>query len=608
MAKRSAGSSDAQLDDSYHESPDPSPSELRLFGPELSRDPDVEDYRSLGGQAVLVVSGKGAIAEVLQAPDIADGAAPSALIGSDIDELWPGDTPDRLKTSVKRAIRSRQVQSSELATSRDDAHYDFVFIPHGRNRAMVVARDVSARKSAYSRMQRLAYLDDVTKLPNRQFLFEELSRCTDLLRLQEGRAAVLCIDIATGEASGSGLNSKQQDAIYVELASRLTHELRGVNQPEVDDYERYSVAARIEYRQFGIILPVIESGADAEGVAQRLIDTLQQPIKLDAQGDTGHCTGGNCTVSLRMAGRRTRSMAMRWPQWRTRETTRRDRTSFTPGTVRLRALQRQDLELELRAALEKDEFAIEFLPIVDAASRRIVSVEALLRWPQNVFGGKSIQKVISLAENTGLILPIGDWVLRKSCEALRNWHAAGWLDLRISVNLSVQEFSRDDLVERVDNILRNYSLDAHCLDLEITEFALFRDAMKNYSICNGLRDIGVAVVIDDYGTGACSLAHVARSPVAAIKIDNSFVANAVHNEQDRAACAAISAMARQLGKRIIAEGVETEDQAEMLMEQGCGAFQGFLICRPTSTAGIDELLNLQAAAIPDDEAQDGPGR
>lgn len=594
MAKPTAGSQDAQLDDTYAESSESDVPELRLFGNELSRESNIEEFRSLGGQAVLVVAGDGKIVEVFQAPEIADGAAPSALIGSDIDELWPGDVPDRLKTSVRRAVRSRQVQSAELATSRDDAHYDFVVIPHGRDRAMVVARDVSARKSAFSRMQRLAYLDDVTKLPNRQFLFEELSRCTDLLRLQEGRAAVLCIDIATGENSSHSLNSKQQDAVFIELASRLTHELRGVNQPDVDDYERYSVAARIEYHQFGIILPVIESGADAEGVTQRLIDSLQQPVKLKhseikvtpragialfpQDGKDADTLFGNAVAAMEDA-----------------RANQAGPYKFHSGTVRLRALQRQDLELELKAALENDEFAIEFLPIVDATERRVAAVEALLRWPQNVFGGKSIQKVISIAENTGLILPIGDWVLRKSCEALRNWHAAGWTDLRISVNLSVQEFSRDDLIDRVSNILRNYSLDPACLDLEITEFALFRDAMKNYAITSALKRAGVAVIVDDYGTGACSLAHVARSPVAAMKIDNSFVANATRDEHDRAACAAIIALAKQLGKRVIAEGVETEDQARMLLDHGCDAFQGYLICRPTSAAGIEEYLGRQVS-------------
>ena len=595
MAKRSAGMSDAQLEPQPPETADVGDGELRLFGSELSREPEPEEFRSLGGQAVLVAAADGTISEVLQAPSIADNAAPAALIDSDIDELWPGDEHDRLKSHIKRAIRSRQVESAEFAMARDDAFYDFVFIPHGRNRVMVVARDVSARKSAFSRMQRLAYLDDVTNLPNRQFLLEELARCTDLLRLQEGRAAVLCIDIANGESSLNTLNARQQDAIFIDIASRLSHELRGVNEPDVDDYERYSVAARVGYRQFGIILPILSSGADAEGVAQRLIETLQQPIKLDHKelrvrarigialfpqdGRDAETLFGNSMAAMEDA-----------------RNNQAGPYKFHSGTVRLRALQRQDLELELRAALEKDEFSIEFLPTVDATTRRLTSVEALLRWPQNIFGGKSIQKVISFAENTGLIMPIGDWVLRKSCEALRRWHDAGWEDLKVSVNLSVQEYSREDLTERIDEILKGYALSPECLELEITEFALFRDAMKNYSVSAALRDIGVAVVVDDYGTGACSLAHVARSPVAAIKIDNSFVAEAVHNEAERSACAAIAAMAGKLGMRIIAEGVETEDQALLLASQGCEALQGFLFSRPLSAAGIEELLGKQAAS------------
>lgn len=598
MPKRIADQADVERDPSPVSATEEGSSQARLFDSELSRRSRSEEFCSLGGQAVLVVSADGDIVEVLQAPNIADGAAPAALIGGDIDDLWPGDDPARLKNSLRRALRSRHVESAEFATLRDNSHYDFIFIPHGRNRVMVVARDVSARKSAFSRMQRLAYLDDVTKLPNRQFLLEELSRCTDLLRLQEGRAAVLCIDIATAESGLHTLSAAQQDGIFLELASRLTHELRGVNQADIDDYERYSVAARIGYRQFGVLLPVIENGADAEGVAQRLIESLQQPVKLDHKelrvraraGIALFPQDGNAADSLF----RNALTAM--------EDARNSQAGpykFHSGTVRLRALQRQDLELELRAALEKDEFDVEFLPMVDASSRQVAAVEALLRWPQNVLGGKSIQKVISFAENTGLILPIGDWVLRKSCEALREWRSAGWQDLRVAVNLSVQEFAREDLAERVAGILQEFGLKADCLDLEITEFCLFRDAMKDYRVSRTLDALGISIVVDDYGTGACSLAHLARSPVAAIKIDRSFVANALNEEADRAACAAIAAMARKMGKRIIAEGVETEDQAAMLIEQGCDGLQGFLVSRPISSRAVVEFLqDREAARLP----------
>ena len=558
-----------------------------LFAKEISR--SSASHRPLDGQAVLVVSGDGKIIEVLQAPHMADGAAPSALVDSPIDEVWLGEPADRLVRNVKRAIRSRHVQSSEFATEPDGAHYDFVFIPYGRDRAMVVARDVSARKSKLSRMEELAYIDDTTKLPNRLFLHEELARCLDILRLHEGRGAVICFDVSWAEGRTNAMNSKQNDTILVELATRLTHELRGANQLEADDYERYSVAARVEYSQFAVVLPAIDGGSDAEGVTQRLMETLQRPIKL---AHRELCITARAGIAL-FPQDGTDAETLYSNAVTAMEDARNNQAApykFHSGTVKLRALQRQDLELELRAALDRDEFAIEFLPIVDAPTRTVVSVEALLRWPQGVFGSQSIRKVISLAENTGLILPIGDWVLRKGCEALRHWHDAGWPALRVSVNLSVQEFSRDDLVDRIATLLERGDVQPGSVEIEITEYSLFRDAMKGYEMCSGLKDLGMRIVVDDYGTGACSLAHVARSPVDAIKIDNSFVAGALTDANEKAACGAIVAMAKQLGKQVIAEGVETERHARMLEELGCDFLQGFVVCKPASIDGITGYL------------------
>lgn len=199
MSNRQADSSNEITDDPVEDTSVSRVGKQSLFEGVRIGGGEQEEPCTTGGQAVLVVSGDGVIEEVLQAPDIADNAAPSSLIDSPIDELWPGDPNGRLALHVKRAIRSRRVESAEFATGANDSHYDFVFIPHGRNRVMVVARDVSERKTAFTRMEQLAYLDDTTKLPNRQYLFEELRRCTDMLRLQEGRAAVLCFDISSAE-------------------------------------------------------------------------------------------------------------------------------------------------------------------------------------------------------------------------------------------------------------------------------------------------------------------------------------------------------------------------------------------------------------------------
>ena len=556
-----------------------------LFANEVSR--SQASHRPLDGQAVLVVARDGTVSEVLQAPEaVADGLV---LEGKCIDDVWPGEPTGRLARIVDRAIRSRSVQSSDFSTGDGAVHLDFVFIPHGRDRAMVVARDVSARQSHFHQLEELAYIDDTTKLPNRQFLFEELTRCVDILRLHEGRGAVICLDVDWAESDRGVLNAKHNDAVFVEIASRLTHELRGANQLDSDDYERYTVAARVEYGKFAVVLPVIDSGEDAEGVALRLIETMKRPVEVARRAVKPKVHGGIALFPQDGTDADTlfnNAMAAMDDASNNQSTGYK----FHSGTVKLRALQRQDLELELRAALDRDEFAVEFLPIVAASTRSVVSVEALLRWPQNVFGAQSIRKVISLAENTGLILPIGDWVLRKGCAVLSEWRSSGWPKLRVAVNLSVQEFSRDDLAERITTIVRQSGMDPSAVDIEITEYSLFRDAMQGYEMCRSLKKQGLRIVVDDYGTGACSLAHVARSPVDAIKIDNSFVAAATTDDVERAACAAMVAMAHQLGIQVIAEGVETSDHAELLTELGCDQLQGFGICRPTDPEGIAEFL------------------
>ncbi len=369
MSKRSANSRQDTADDPRSESVDSTANAQSLFASEFVRGADQEVGHGVGSQAVLVVNGDAEIVDVLQAPDFVDGPA-SALVGRSIDDLWLGEPTDRLVQNVRRAIRGRQVESAEFRTEADNSYHDFIFIPKGRDRVMVVARDVSERQSAYTRMERLAYLDDATNLPNRQFMLEELNRCTNMLRLQEGRAAILCLDISLAESENNTGNLKRHEAIFVELASRLTHELRGANALDADDYERYSVAARIEHNQFGVILPVIESGADAEGVAKRLIDTLQQPIQLDHQESTVTVRAGIALFPQDGMDAQTlyanANAAME--DARSSEATP---YKLHSGTVRLRALQRQDLELELRAALDRDDFAVEFLPIVDAQSRKV---------------------------------------------------------------------------------------------------------------------------------------------------------------------------------------------------------------------------------------------
>jgi len=558
--------------------------------PWASNTPGVPGTDESHGDIALVISRDGTICHFLSRPDgILDSSA-SALCGSEIERLWSPEVSELVRTSVKRALRNRQVHSEDFADDQNGLHYDFIFVAHGQDRVLVIARDVSEKKTAISKMQHLAYIDDVTGLPNREYLLRELRRITEGLRIKEGRAAVIRFDIHQLDLAESTTRRTLQDEILKELSSRLTSGLRGVNQPDTKDDERYSIVARIDYRQFAVVLPIVEDGSDAAAVAARLSESMQEPIDTGLRDITVLVSAGiamfpqdgvDAMTLFDNAG----SAATDASNSRTTQ------HKFHSGTVRVRALERQDLELELRSALDRDEFELNYLPIVQAGTQKVITAEALLRWPQTVLGTKSTAKLVSLAEYTGLIIPIGEWVLRSSCMQLHAWHAAGHADLRLAVNLSVQEFSRGDLAQRIAGILDECSIEPHYLDFEITEHSLFRDAMREFARCRELKELGVRVVVDDYGTGTCSLAYLSRGPIDAVKIDGSFVAKLNTSPEDRAACAAATAMAHALNLEVVAECVEYKEQASLLQNLGCDLLQGFLFCKPATVSEFTDYLD-----------------
>lgn len=550
------------------------------------------------GNMVLVVSQDGSICSVLETPESLRTSQRIALTTSSIDDLWPRALVDTVRTNIKRTIRSRQFHSDDAENPADGTNHEFIYVPQGRDRVLLVVRDISASKDALSRITRLAYTDDVTALPNREFLLSELKRITDMQRLKEGRAAMLCIHVEQFDDDGHALIAGHEDDLLRELASRLTMQLRGMNDATQTDFDRYSVVARTDFRQFSIVLPNIDGGEDAESVMMRLLGALRQPVSIGSRSVVATVHGGVALFP--------QDGTEPDPLYRNAIAAMEDARNsplnslrFHSGTVRLRNLQRQDVAADLKTALDREDFVLNYLPVVDAHTGAVKSVEALLRWPETILGSRSTQKIITIAEYTGLIVQIGEWVLRRACEGLQRWREAGHVDIRVSVNLSGQEFSNVQLAERVAAILSETGADPTSLDLEIKEHMVFRDAMQKHATCDQLKSLGVGVVIDDYGTGACTLAHLSQSPVDLIKIDNSFVANITSSERDRAACAAAIALAHGLGMQVIAEGVETDCQAQFLREQGCDQLQGFLFSKPLSADELLKYLDDAAATVTD---------
>lgn len=540
-------------------------------------------HSSVEKEVALVLSGDGAICTVLHATfDIAPNDT--------IDSLWPKETCERIRANLRQALRNRKFFNEEFAQELGGRSAEFTYIAQGRDRVMLVARDTSRQRRTIDKLRRLAFLDDATTLPNREFFAKELQTIVEHQLLREGRVAVICCHIDDLDLQHGTIGTSNYDAILQILGDRLVDELRGVNAADTTDYERRTVIARIDFQRFGIVLPAIETGIDAESVTERLMELLHVPVEIEGKqyriraysgislfpqdGSDGKTLHSNAVAALEEArSRQPGSIA------------------FHSGTVKLKTLQRQDLEVELRSALERGSFTLNFLPIVDPVSSEVRTIEALLRWPESVMGSHSTSKIIGLAERTGLIVAIGEWVLRESFDQLKSWQDSGWTDLRVAVNLSMQEFSRMDMATRMAALMLQVGIQPGDVDLEITEKMLARDAIAGYQAMDALKSLGVRLILDDFGTGTCSLAQLAHSPVNGIKIDNSLVAGAMNCEQDRAACEAAISSAHIFGLSAVAEGVETQDQADLLHQLGCDLLQGFHISKPLSSIDMHKFLD-----------------
>ena len=529
------------------------------------------------GNMALVVNGDGEVSEVMHAPE-------GMMTPESVDALWSAETGKHVRNSIQRVLRDRTFFSEDVDLDANSGSAELIYVAQGRDRVLLIVRDTSRHRQAMSRMRKLAFVDKVTGLPNREYYMEELRKVCEHQQLREGRAAVICIHV---DDKHETIGADRYGAVLQEMAQRMVRELRGTNSLDDQDYERRTVVARIDFHRFAIVLPYIETGVDAESVTERLMQFIQQPIDVDGTALTTHVyagiglfpqDGSNAEILHTNTFAATEEARAGQP----------GNICFHSGTVKLRTLQRQDLEIELKTALESGSFRLNYLPIVDAGSHDIRSVEALLRWPDSVMGSHSTSKIIGIAERTGLIVPIGEWVLRESFRQLRIWHDAGWSDLHLAINFSMQEFSRPDIASRMAALMLEAGVQPEYVDLEITEKMLARDALTAFQVLDTLKALGIRLHVDDYGTAACSLAQLSHSPIDGIKLDNSLVSAAESCAKDHAACQAAIASAHALGLAVIAEGVETQQQVDSLSESGCDMLQGFYFTTPL---GASEMQN-----------------
>ncbi len=443
-----------------------------------------------------------------------------------------------------------------------------------------VLSDISQVKQSEARLEHLAHYDPLTDLPNRLLLNSRLEHAIQRARRGGDKVAVLFIDLDRFKHVNDSLGHPSGDELLQAVARRLNDRMRGED-----------TLARLGGDEFVVVLEAIKRPSEAGGVAQLIIDLMGEPFQIAEQREI--YLGASIGVSLYPDNGEDVTQLLRNADTAMYQSKAQGRNTYRYYTESLThaANARLSMESKLRRALEREEFLLHYQPQVAMLDNRILGVEALVRWQDPEEGLIPPDRFIPLAEETGLIGPLGAWVLRHACQQMRAWLDAGQDPMTLAVNLSTQQFVQRDLAEQVETLLRGFNLPSECLELELTESMIMQHNTNGVGILNRLRELGVTLSIDDFGTGYSSLAYLKRLPIHKLKIDKSFVQGIPDDRNDAEIAATIIAMARNLKLQVLAEGVETPAQREFLRRAGCDVYQGFLFSRPIPADEIARLCN-----------------
>jgi diguanylate cyclase (GGDEF)-like protein len=436
------------------------------------------------------------------------------------------------------------------------------------------------RRQAEDRIRQLAYFDDVTGLPNRALFKERLSAALEMTRDDDRSPALLFLDLDNFKRVNDTLGHSIGDMLLCEVSKRLLQNLRTTDTvAQVERAKDTPTLARMGGDEFTVLLSGLREPEDAGVVATRLLDALSQPITIGPHEITVGASigiavypgdGADVEGLLKCA-----DMAMYAAK---REG--RNQFQFYSEAMNEAALKRMTIENGLRWALERGEISLHYQPQLSVSSGEVVGVEALLRWRSAQLGDVSPAEFIPVAEDTGLILPIGEWVLRTACAQCKLWQDQGIALPRVAVNVSVRQFAHNGFAASVASILEETGVNPANVELEITESVLLKDGDAALSTLQQLKGLGLRLAIDDFGTGYSSLTHLKQFPVDHLKIDRTFVSGTDDDPDDRAITTAVIAMGHSIHLGVTAEGVETESQLRFLSDLKCNEAQGFYLSRP----------------------------
>ncbi|MFU8789319.1 MAG: EAL domain-containing protein [Methylobacter sp.] len=451
--------------------------------------------------------------------------------------------------------------------------------------------DISQEKKAEETIHDLFFYDSLTKLPNRRLLLERLKHSIEVERREGKQLALMMLDIDRFKTINDSLGYLAGDDLLQQIASRIASRLRKVDL--IARMRKVDLLARFGGDEFIMLLEDITLAEDAARVAEQIIAMLSKPFYL-SQGDE-ICITASIGISLYPQHGDIPETLISYADAALNKAKAEGRGCFAyySEDLTLAARNRIALEARLRKAIEQHELRVFYQPQVDIVSGRITGAEALVRWQDPLEGLIAPFHFIPLAEETGLILDIGAWVLQETCRQGKQWLDAGVPPLMLAVNVSAHQFRRSDVGKLVTSVLDETGFPAEQLELEMTESGLMENQDKVRELVNDLRAIGVRFAIDDFGTGYSSLAYLKHFPLDLLKIDKSFIDDIPHQQDDMEIASTIIAMGHMLGFKVLAEGVETAEQLAFLKDKGCNAYQGYFKSKPVPADEFIKLLRAQ---------------
>ena len=508
------------------------------------------------------------------------------------------DDRETVSRAIVEALRGAKPYSLDFRVVAPDAversvheEAEILFDAAGTAVRMVgTTQDITERKRAEGQIRILAYYDGLTLLPNRRLFLEKLGVTLENVRRRGGLHAVLFLDLDRFKQINDTLGHGVGDRLLQAVAERLRRSLRSSDAIARGDLSGTNEdVCRLGGDEFIVSISNIARGEDAARVAKRILESLQQPFRLDEQEVFISASVGISLFPQDGADLETLLKNADAAMYQAKEAGRNN-CQFFSQSMNATAVKRLSLENKLRRALEREEFLLYYQPQIDVRTWSIAGAEALIRWRHPDLGLVPPAEFIPLAEETGLILPIGEWVLRTASAQALAWQKAGHGSLIMAINISGRQFRDWNLAKMIEKALGDIGLDPHRLELEITESALMRSAEQTVDTLKMLKAMGARIAADDFGTGYSSLNYLRRFPIDTLKLDQSFIHEIVTDRATAAIVAAVIGMARGLGLEVIAEGVETPEQRTLLVQEGCHIMQGFLFGRPLPVHEFEQLL------------------